>query len=331
MEERINKPRVFLSHSKKNVDFIENLAHDLRKCQIEPWLDTDQIRHGRSWQDSIFEYGLPTCDAVIVYFTETSIQSAVVKKEMDVGLLQNIKDSNIAFLPYVSDEKLRAELRPDIQALQVPEWNEKNYYPLLPRVVAEIWRSYLERTINLAIKDERLKRVQLELELEKLKNQPDDVFSNPENKEFEFISNSFNKIVPFRFILRGVEDGQQKVKYTRNGVVYLSTCVALLSDFFDPAYGSGGLNSTLAQVVMDLIDVEVNVPYPTVTDIPDFMDELLTHGLVDKITYTTVDEYRSEYVRRFYELSKKYFRYRYWLAYHQNLPFQIKVELDKTS
>ena len=87
METLFNKPRVFLSHSKKNVEFIEKLAADLQKCQIDPWLDSVEIRHGKSWQDSIFEHGLPSCDAIIVYFTEESIQSNVVKKEIDVGLL----------------------------------------------------------------------------------------------------------------------------------------------------------------------------------------------------------------------------------------------------
>src|SRR5215212_5098109 len=117
MEERINKPRVFLSHSQKNSDFIEKLDGDLRKCQIDTWLFTVDIRHGKSWQDSIFESGLPTCDAIIVYLTEVSIESPVVKKEIDVGLLQNLRDNNIAFLPYVDNAKLREKLRPDIQAL----------------------------------------------------------------------------------------------------------------------------------------------------------------------------------------------------------------------
>src|SRR5689334_10164437 len=142
MDETINRPKVFLSHSRKNSDFIDRLAADLRKYEINPWVDREQIRHGKSWQDAIFQFGLPTCDAVLVYLTEISIQSQMVKKEIDVALIQTLRDNNVAFLPYVSDEKLRDELRPDIQALQVLEWNDKNYQSLLPAVVAEIWKSY---------------------------------------------------------------------------------------------------------------------------------------------------------------------------------------------
>lgn len=330
MEERINKPRVFLSHSKKNVDFIENLANDLRKCQIEPWLDTDQIRHGKSWQDSIFESGLPTCDAIIVYFTEMSIQSLVVKKEMDVGLLQNIKDNNIAFLPYVSDASLRSQLRPDIQALQVPEWNETNYSALLPRVVAEIWRSYLERNIDLAIKNERLRRVELELELEKLRNQPDDVFSIAENKEFQFIEDFFHQRINFEVKHERFENGKYVNEFLSQGSFDLLSAVALLSDYF-PSEGWSGLRSVLANNTLALLGKNIDQMQGQVSvyGVPDIKIDLLTHGLLEKLAYTTVDEYRSEHINRTYELSKKYFRFKYWLAYHKKLPQSIDVRLEQ--
>jgi len=80
MEERINKPRVFLSHSKADIEFIERVNQDLHRCQISPWLDSEEIRHGKPWLDAIFEDGIPTCDAVLVYFTESSLQSKMVKK-----------------------------------------------------------------------------------------------------------------------------------------------------------------------------------------------------------------------------------------------------------
>lgn len=327
MEERINKPRVFLSHSKKNVDFIENLANDLRKCQIDPWLDTDQIRHGKSWQDSIFEYGLPTCDAVLVYFTEISIQSAVVKQEMDVGLLQNLKDNNIAFLPYVSEEKLRSQLRPDIQARQVLEWNEKNYHVLLPRVVAEIWRSYLERVVTAAIQSEHLKRVEAELELEKYRSQPDDVFSKSENREFEFILDAFNRLIPFEIRLHK-RNKEEEIAVDYQCTLNLFSYVALLSDFYD-AHGWWGIRFAATKEVQRLVGIENDTDFHPfrLADIPDITDNLLMHGLLERYSYTTVDEYRSERLNHKLELSKKYFRLRYWLAFHKKLPLHVEVEV----
>jgi len=151
-----NKPRVFLSHSKKDVDFINPLAEDLRSCQIEPWLDSEDIRHGEPWLDAIFESGIPTCDCIIVYLTENSIDSPMVKKEIDTSILQKLKDNHIGFIPYVSFAPLREKLRPDIQALQTLEWNAKNYQTLLPRVVAEIWRYFLDRTVKSSISGKKI-------------------------------------------------------------------------------------------------------------------------------------------------------------------------------
>ena len=66
-----NKPKVFLSHSNTDKEFITKIDEDLRKCLIEPWIDTRDIRHGESWLDAIFESGIPTCDCVLIYLTET--------------------------------------------------------------------------------------------------------------------------------------------------------------------------------------------------------------------------------------------------------------------
>ena len=81
MEVRKNKPRVFLSHSKADIEFVRQIRNDLQKCQIDTWLDEDDIRHGKPWLDSIFEDGIPTCDSVIVYFSSYALQSQMVKKE----------------------------------------------------------------------------------------------------------------------------------------------------------------------------------------------------------------------------------------------------------
>lgn len=93
MEERLNKPRVFLSHSKADIEFIERVYNDLRKCHINPWLDSEEIRHGKPWLDAIFKDGISTCDSVLVYFTAASLNSKVVKKEIDgrVGTRKNQK------------------------------------------------------------------------------------------------------------------------------------------------------------------------------------------------------------------------------------------------
>lgn len=338
MEQRFSKPRVFLSHSKKNSVFIERVADDLRKSQIDPWLDTDEIRHGKSWQDSIFEYGLPTCDAILVYFTEFSILSPVVKKEMDVGLLQKLKDNNVAFLPYVEDAKIRDLLRPDIQALQTPEWNEGNYPSLLPRVVAEIWRSFLERTVASATKDERLKRIELELELEKSRNQNENFFTTAENAEFDFIWKSFDKTIPLVINQKAQSSNlQERVlikSYTIN--LDLSTLIACLTNYGRNELDWRHLRFYIEREGLKFLgippqsDEDKKLHYFQLEDLPDVTEQLLIFGFVESLAHpiSTNSSFGGQ-DRLKYEtvFSKKYFRYRYWLAYNKKLPDSVRFEI----
>src|ERR1700741_4221173 len=114
MKDRLNKPLVFLSHSSTDKPFIEKLASDLRKCQIDYWLDSEEIRDGRSWLKVIFEDGIPTCDAVVVYFTEDSLKSKMVEKELDATVVEQLSRGGITLLPYVSRAELRNILRSDL-------------------------------------------------------------------------------------------------------------------------------------------------------------------------------------------------------------------------
>lgn len=187
MRERINKPRVFLSHARKDVKFIERIEGDLRKCQIECWRDLNEIRDGESWQNAIFAEGLPICDVILTYYTENSVVSPMVSKEVDVALLRQLSDNGIGFLPYVNSEKTRNNLRLDIQVLQCRVWNEENYNEILPSVVAAVWQRYMERSINIAILQEKNLRLETQLKFERLKSEFD---NSPEQNLAELISSS---------------------------------------------------------------------------------------------------------------------------------------------
>ena len=173
MRELINKPRVFLSHARKDIEFIERVEKDLQKCQINIWRDVNEIRDGESWQAAIFAKGLPTCDVIITYYTEKSANSQMVSKEVDATLLRQLSDNGIGFLPYVNSDKTRDNLRLDIQILHCRVWNEENYDEILPSVVAEIWRRYMERSIGMAISLEKNRRLEAELKFERFKSEFD--------------------------------------------------------------------------------------------------------------------------------------------------------------
>src|SRR6266446_3523425 len=107
MKERVNKPRAFLSYSSEDVPFIERIETDLRRCQIETWRDRTEIRDGQAWQEAIFEDGLPTCDVIIAYFTDSSLTSGMFAREVDAAQIRQLKDSGVSFLPYVNGSETR--------------------------------------------------------------------------------------------------------------------------------------------------------------------------------------------------------------------------------
>lgn len=184
---------VFISYSVKDKKFINQLAEDLRKCHIQPWLDTEEIRDGKSWLKVIFEDGIPTCDVVLVYFTKHSLESKMVGKEVDATLVEQLSNKKISFLPYVNSGKLRGMLRSDIRSLHCREWNSRNYQLILPSVVSVIWHGYLERTLETVSLQENAKNLQLELDLKKAeeKNQ-NSPFSQSEDKDFKYIYEKLN-------------------------------------------------------------------------------------------------------------------------------------------
>lgn len=329
MDTRLNKPRVFLSHSKADSSFIERLQKDLRGCQVEPWLDTDEIRHGKPWLDAIFEEGIPTCDAVLVYFTESSLESAMVKREMDAAILQQLKDRRVAFLPYASSETVRGLLRADIQALQTPVWDEDNYVTLLPRVVAEIWRSYLERTVTLAAQDEKVRRLEAELALESLRRESSDsVFSGAEEAEFTHIWTALDRPMAVKVEVQEFNEKRWRAVRLYSVSVVLNTLLPhLIQDRYEYDYRTvpSALEaplSSLLSVPADAKEIRLSVHAAYA-----LTDELTMYGLLERIAMAAPTS-ESKFVRpsplwggpQYSTVwSSKSQRLRYWLSYHGRL------------
>ena len=251
-----------------------------------------------------------------------------MKKEIDVGILQVLSDNQIAFLPYVNNTKIRDELRPDIRALQVPEWNQENYSNLLPIVVSEVWRSYLERTVSLAIKDEKLKRVEAELELEKLKSQTDGVFSKPENTEFIYIYDSLNIKQKVTLHREAHDDEGRSQTFEWKFNLDSLSVIALVGDIMDSEYKARFLTKAIIQAAIKQKPILGEFYSTRIKTFLDIKDALLSYGFLERVTYSKwLDDITPGSDHKF-ELTKKYFRFRYWLAYNNKLPKEIIVEID---
>lgn len=341
MDSLVSKPKVFLSHSKVDISFVDRVHSDLRKCQIDPWLDSEEIRHGKPWLEAIFEHGIPACDCVLFYFSEKSIDSKMVKKEMDAGILQQLKDGRVAFLPYVSDESVRKLLRVDIQALQIPVWNLSNYDSLLPRVVSEIWRSFTEKTVSTAVQTEQIRRLQAELELEKLKNRlAGGVFSSTENADFGYIWKSLSRMVPIVVTQEVLEVQKEKGSHqwrtacTYNLHVNVATVLAIAISARTVEYRARDLDEFLGRQIATAVSDNDAADVPKrryqVEGFAPVIDELMMFGFVEIIHFPEPNEQGSRLMslisqstyRHVY--TQKLHRFRYWLAHKGLLPDRVE-------
>jgi hypothetical protein len=323
MANRINKPRVFLSHSVLDKGFIENLASDLRRCRIEPWLDTEEIRDGKPWMKVIFEDGIPTCDAVIVYLTQNSLQSKMVAKEMDAALIEQLSERGISFLPYVSKAELRSKLRLDIRSLQCREWNEENYQSLLPSVVAEIWHSYLEQNIKTALLQEQNQRLSLELELKKLQQRyKEEPFSPSEEREFQYLQQKLNRMVEVSFKQTKMnEDIKTSTKVTKD-IYRFSLLSAIIYQL-----NQGYVYFDYDMLIFDLDRMDRNPKQSgNLEELPDPTIEIQTYGLVRHIA---AEGFRGRTDHK-YEFTEKMYRFKYWLDYNEFSVENLSLEFDRS-
>ncbi|MCU0091940.1 toll/interleukin-1 receptor domain-containing protein [Pseudomonas koreensis] len=74
---------VFISHSSDDKEsIIEPLVRDLEDCYINVWIDKRKIFPGDNLRKSIFRDGLDKADIALIFFTENSLNSSWVDKEI---------------------------------------------------------------------------------------------------------------------------------------------------------------------------------------------------------------------------------------------------------
>jgi hypothetical protein len=199
----MNKPMVFLSHSKKDIDFIHNLDSDLRRCGIETWLDEIDIRHGESWINEIFENGIAKCDFVLVYITDSSIKSAMVSKEIDSAIVSQLHENRVKLLLYVDSDTTRDRLRLDLRSIHCPLFNQENYCKVMPTIVSSIWKNHMDAILARVIseKDMALENYRLKEELNEQKKS----FLSELDEEFSFMYEELNSKLEVRYGIKNTE------------------------------------------------------------------------------------------------------------------------------
>jgi len=142
---------VFISHSSEDKEsFIEPLVNDLENCYINVWFDKRKIVPGDNLRKSIFKDGLDKADVALIFFTQNSIKSSWVDREIKHVLREEAKRGNDFDLKKIisifDSQKTYEEI-----ADRYPELTDdllhlmpENYTNIhLGQLISAIWSKYL--------------------------------------------------------------------------------------------------------------------------------------------------------------------------------------------
>jgi hypothetical protein len=198
---------VFISHSSDDKEsLIKPLVSDLEDCYINVWLDKRKILPGDNLRKSIFRDGLDKADVTLIFFTENSLKSSWVDREIKHVLREEVKKGNDFDLSkiisifdtqstYDQISERYPELTDDLLHLMPEDYDKVQ----LGQLVSAIWSKYLllqggdtETQKQLLAKEKEIfqrdKEIQ-ELTL-KLKEAKSKNVDNSLHEEFESIINS---------------------------------------------------------------------------------------------------------------------------------------------
>lgn len=141
---------VFVSHSSEDKEtLIEPIVNDLEACYINVWLDKHKIVPGDNLRKSIFRDGLDKADVVLIFFTEKSLKSSWVDREIKHVLREEIKKGNDFDLnkiisifdseeTYAEIQKRYPELTDDLLHLMPEDYSATQ----LGQLITAIWSKY---------------------------------------------------------------------------------------------------------------------------------------------------------------------------------------------
>ncbi|MBD3338626.1 MAG: TIR domain-containing protein, partial [Candidatus Lokiarchaeota archaeon] len=97
------KTKIFLSHSSKDKNFVEELANKLTNEGYSVWYDDWEIKIGDSIVKKINE-GISESNFLIIVFSKNSVNSKWVQEELNAATFKNVESIGAFLLPILIDE-----------------------------------------------------------------------------------------------------------------------------------------------------------------------------------------------------------------------------------
>ncbi|OGI20773.1 MAG: hypothetical protein A3B68_09565 [Candidatus Melainabacteria bacterium RIFCSPHIGHO2_02_FULL_34_12] len=93
-------PKVFISYSSKDKEFVEHLTNKLKKDNIDYWLDEKDLNIGDVLIEEI-SAGIMKSEYVAIIISENSNKSNWVKKELSIAINREVNEGKKVVLPII--------------------------------------------------------------------------------------------------------------------------------------------------------------------------------------------------------------------------------------
>jgi hypothetical protein len=101
--EALKGTRAFLSHASKDKAVVNQIATDLAKLGVAPWLDEWKIRAGESIPQKI-SLGIKDSECVIVFLSRNAIASKWVEREWQTKYWDEIQRNEVLVIPVLLED-----------------------------------------------------------------------------------------------------------------------------------------------------------------------------------------------------------------------------------
>lgn len=142
-------PRLFLSHSSSDKEFVRRLVADLGRFNLNVWIDEQELRVGDSIVQGISE-ALKATDYLLIVLSEASAKSKWVQAELNSALMAQLSNGGTVVLPVRIDDsvappllrdRVYADFRSDYQA-GLRSLIEVLGQESRPTAAREVWRKF---------------------------------------------------------------------------------------------------------------------------------------------------------------------------------------------
>jgi TIR domain len=94
--------KVFISYARKDEALAEKVAAALEEAGLDAWYDKREIMPGDNWAEKIAK-GLKESDAMVVLLTPNSLESDLVRRDIDFALSENAYNKRL--IPVIVGEE----------------------------------------------------------------------------------------------------------------------------------------------------------------------------------------------------------------------------------